>query len=207
MRRLTVLVLGCLMLPGAYDTASCGPVLNEIMADPARDWDGDGTYDYKDDEWIEIFNPGPSPVDLTGYALGDEARAVVFGFSGVLPAAGHRVVFGSEVMAYQQSHGLGAYGLRLGNDGDSVTLLQVSGGDTLLVDAYTYNTYEAEDDRSSGRDPDGGVSWALYDALNRYSGATPPLGNGLAPTPGQPNGEPMVPVAQSTWGCVKALYR
>ncbi len=207
MRLCLLAILGCLALGGAPGTGSCGPVLNEIMGDPARDWDGDGSYNYRDDEWVEVYNPGPGSLVLDGYLIGDGDRSPLFGFSGTLEAGSHRLVLGSEVAAYQETHGLGVYGLRLGNDGDTVTLLQAAAGETLLVDSYTYNTYEAEDDRSTGRRPDGSASWEIFDALNRYTGNTPPPGNGLDPTPGQANGEPIVPALATTWGRVRALYR
>jgi hypothetical protein len=83
----------------------------------------------------------------------------------------------------------------------------VSGTDTLLVDSYTYANHEAEDDRSSGRRPDGSAVWELFDGMNPYSGQAPPQGNGLVPTPGQANGEPTVAVVPSSWGRIRALYR
>jgi hypothetical protein len=82
------------------------------------------------------------------------------------------------------------------------------GGVPVLVDAYTYLNHEAEDDRSSGRMPDGAATWQLFDALNPYSGTANPLGNGLPPTPGTPNagGSPPVPACEANWGQIKALY-
>ena len=40
------------------------------MPDPASDWNGDGTAT-QDDEYIELFNAGPAPVDLGGWMLDD----------------------------------------------------------------------------------------------------------------------------------------
>ncbi len=207
MRLVILTIVGCIAAGVSAQPGSCGPVLNEIMADPASDWDGSGAYSFRDDEWIELYNPGPGSLTLDGYLLGDENRQPVFGFSGALEAGRQRVVYGSEAVVYQQGHGLGVYGLRMGNDGDTVTLLQVVGADTILVDTYAYNTYEAEDDRSTGRRPDGSTTWEIFDLLNPYTGTTPPLGNGLAPTPGLPNSGDQVEVVDSTWGKVRALYR
>jgi hypothetical protein len=207
MRLLIVALVGCVAAGMSAESGSCGPILNEIMADPASDWDGNGVYSFRDDEWVELYNPGPGSLSLEGYLLGDVNRQPLFGFSGALDAGRQRVVYGSEAVAYQQGNGLDVYGLRMGNDGDTVTLLQVIGADTLLVDSYTYNTYEAEDDRSTGRRPDGSAVWEIFDLLNPYTGTTPPLGNGLSPTPGLPNGSEQVDVVDSTWGRVRALYR
>ena len=41
-------------------------VINEILADPARDWDGDGDYNFRNDEWVEIVNAGDAAVSLSG---------------------------------------------------------------------------------------------------------------------------------------------
>lgn len=207
MRILVYLILGCVALGGSADPGSCGPVLNEVMADPASDWDGSGAYSSRDDEWVEIYNPGTSTLTLDGYLIGDADLSPLYGFNGTLAPHTYKLVTGMEAVAYQQTHALGAYGLRLGNDGDTVTLLHVVGADTLLVDSYTYNTYEAEDDRSSGRRPDGSATWQLFDAMNPYSGTVEPVGTGLLPTPGDSNGGVPVPAIATTWGSIRAVYR
>ena len=38
--------------------------LSEILAGPARDWDGSGAVSSRDDEWIEIVNGGSGTTDL-----------------------------------------------------------------------------------------------------------------------------------------------
>ncbi len=196
-----------LLLPAGAQAGLC---LNEIMADPASDWDGSGAYSSRDDEWVEIYNSGPGHIDLGEYLLSDDAGLLTCGFTAgdALAAGEARVIFGGQSVAWQQGHGQPAYGFRLSNDGDTVILWQVAGSDTLLVDSHTFNTYEAEDDRSTGRNPDGVGVWEIFDALNPYTGSTPPPGNGLAPTPGAPNAgdPPPVTVESYTWGNVKALF-
>jgi len=184
--------------------------INEIMADPASDWDGDGAYDYKDDEWVELYNPGPGHVNLGEFALSDDDGLWTYGFEdGDVLAAGEAIViYGSQSVAWQQEHGFPAYGFKMSNDGDTVILWQVAGGDTVLVDSHTFNTYEADDDRSTGRYPDGTGEWQIFDALNPYGGSTPPLGNGLQPTPGLANvgGQPGE-VERCTWSVLKSLFK
>jgi hypothetical protein len=199
--------LALLLTVAPLSAGNCEVLLNEIMADPASDWNGDGSYTYRDDEWIEIVNSGPASVDLGDYYLGDEAGGLVYGFSGSLGPSEVRVVYGSDAVDWESAHGESSTGLRLGNDGDTATLWQVAGPDTMLVDAYTYNTQEAEDDRSTGRMPDGASNWEIFDALNPYPGSGPPAGNGLAPTPGQSNGAAPSPVSETTWGKIKASFR
>lgn len=211
MRKVLFLVLPLLFLVARPAPGTCGPLLNEVMADPARDWDGSGTYSYRDDEWVEIVNPGPGALTLDGCFLADEAGGLVYGFSGTLAEGGVQVVYGSQAVAWEAANDETATGLRLGNDGDTVQLMQRVGASTVVVDSFTYNTYEAEDDRSSGRLPDGASNRMLFDSLNLYSGTIVPLGTGLPPTPGARNDggavdPPTTPAEVTTWGYVKALY-
>jgi hypothetical protein len=200
-----------LLVAASPGVGTCGPLLNEVMADPNRDWDGDGAYSFRNDEWVEIVNPGPGTLALDGYILTDELGNPVYGFAGSLNAGAVNVIYGSASVQWESVHGEAQTGLRLGNEGDTVLLKQVIGSDTLMVDAYTYNTYEAEDDRSSGRRPDGGAAWELFDGLNPYTGSTPPAGNGLLPSPGARNDgggdpPPPTPVREESWGRIKAIY-
>jgi len=115
-------------------------------------------------------------------------------------------VTGSASVAWERATSHPVFGLSLGNTGDKVLLWKVTGTDTTLVDGYTYKTNEAASDRAVGRTADGN-DWKLEDALNPYTGSTPPLGTGCAPTPGLPNDCGVTPVARETWGRLKALYR
>ncbi len=180
-------------------------LLNEVLADPARDWDGDTVVDAAEDEWVEIVNAGNVPADLTGVRIGDLDRAWAYGFSGILPVEGRLVVYGSDAKAWQQANGVGAFGLRLANTGDTVVLWHVTATDTMLLDQYTYVDHEADDDRSSGRRPDAGSTWELFDALNPYTGGAVPAGNGCAPTPGGSN-HCTTPVEDATWGQIKIRH-
>jgi len=187
----------------------CGLSVNELMADPASDWDGDGTYNYRDDEWVEIYNAGPGHVNLGEYILSDHNGLRTYGWEdGAVLAVGEAlVVYGSQAVIWQQANGESAYGFAMSNDGDTVVLTQMGGGNPIIVDSHTFNTYEADDDRASGRAPDGVGEWQIFDALNPYSGTTPPLGNGLEPTPGVPNfGDPPSTAAVGSWGEVKSLF-
>jgi len=211
MRKVLFLVLPLLILAARPAPGTCGPLLNEMMGDPARDWDGSGTYSYRDDEWVEIVNPGPGTLTLDGFFLADEAGGLVYGFTGTLAEGAVKVVYGSQAVAWEVANDETATGLRLGNDGDTVQLLQRVGASTVVADSFTYNTYEAEDDRSSGRLPDGSSTRALFDGLNLYTGTTAPLSSGLPPTPGARNDggavvPPPTPSEEMTWGHVKKLY-
>ncbi len=202
-----VLVLTVLCPPvDSGSIAAPGLVLNEFLAGPATDWDGSGAVSTRDDEWVEVFNGGAAAVDLSGYLITDADRVPRIALSGTLEPGGWRLVFGSESYAWEKAQGYPAYGFSLGNSGDAVMLWQVAGAETLLVDSYTYKSHEAAADRAVGRRVDGG-DWALFDALNPYTGTTPPLGTGCAPSPGTTNLCGDTPALPTSWGRVKSLYK
>ena len=180
--------------------------ISEFMAGPARDWDGNGTFSSRDDEWIEIVNGGSAVADLTPYFLTDGDSIPRFGFTGTLAPGAVLLVTGAESVTWERATAHPVFGLSLGNTGDKVLLWKVTGSDTTLVDGYTYKTQEAASDRAVGRTADG-TDWKLEDALNLYTGTTPPLGTGCPPTPGAVNDCGITPVAHETWGRLKALYR
>jgi len=202
--------VSCLLVCIIFTNSTAQVRLNEILADPASDWDGDTGVDSRSDEWIEIVNIGGSPVDLSSFRLGDLSGDTSwrYGFDGTLAPGAVRIVYGSQAVAWERANGFPAFGLRLNNGGDTVFLFDVSSGDTLVVDQYAYANFEVVDDRATGRKPDGAGPWEIFDALNPYSGTTLPLGNGCPPTPGESNTcTASVPVKHSTWGAIKMLYR
>jgi len=179
-------------------------VLNELMPDPASDWsptDGDEEYHSLQDEWVEVFNAGTEPVDITGWRLRDAVSdsSWRFGFSGVLEPGEFFVVYGNEAYDWEDANGFAKNGLSLNNAGDTVTL--VSDDLTTVVDMVAYDGDDVGDDRSWGRVPDGSPNWASIDGLN----PTSPPSTGLLPTPGEPNLG--APVEHTAWARVKALYR
>ena len=182
--------------------------LNEILADPGIDWNGDGNVDSKLDEWVEIVNTGASQVDLSKFRISDAAAATDFRFalSGMIGPGEVRVYFGSDVVAWQAANGVGQLGLSLNNAGDTVFLYAVNGTDVTVDDTRTYAAAEVLDDRSNGRLPQGSGPWVIFDALNPYTGAQPPTPTGCSPSPGQSPSCP-TPTHSSTWGQIKALYR
>jgi len=206
---LCLLVAVFVHLPAA-GTPACadGPLqINEIMAGPARDWDGNGTFSSRDDEWIELVNTGVGSLDLAGYFVTDGDSIPRMALSGLLPGSGRLLVTGGVSHDWEVANGFPAFGLSLANSGDAVLLWHVSGPDTALVDAYTFRSHEAAADRAIGRSPDGTGAWVLFDALNPYTGATPPAGNGCMPTPAAPNLCNLTPVRLMPWGKMKTLYR
>ena len=191
----------------AGQVAGEGVRLNEILAGPARDWDGDGIYDSKSDEWIELRNAGPTVATLDEYRLADADRTVRFALSGTLDPGDVTLVTGSAAVAWQRAQGLTAAGLSLNNSGDTVFLLRVAGTDTAVVDSHAYGSIEGASDRSVGRSAAGQAEWILFDALNRYTGSGTPPGTGCPPTPRGANECATTDVQSTTWGAIKRLYR
>lgn len=180
--------------------------INELLAGPARDWDGSGAVSTRDDEWVEVRNVSAAPLDLTGFILTDGDSIPRFALSGTLAPDARRVVFGKESYDWEKANGQPAFGLSLGNSGDAVILWQIVGADTVVVDSYTYKSHEAAADRAVGRLNDDGA-WTLFDALNLYTGSTLPVGSGCSPSPGAVNSCAATPARRSTWGELKMLYR
>lgn len=200
---LTLLTGFCEVPPVAH---AQGVRLNEVLAGPARDWDGSGAFSSRDDEWIEIANASAAVADLSGFFVTDGDSIPRYAFSGTLAPGAVLLVTGKASYDWERATGHPAFGLSLGNSGDAVLLWQVVGPDTVLVDAYAYKSHEAAADRASGRATDTG-EWRLFDALNPYTGTLLPQGTLCAPTPGAPNACTSTPARATTWGRVKTLGR
>ncbi len=208
-RLVPVLALGLTFhLPAAAVPACAADMLrlNEIMAGPARDWDGSGAFSSRDDEWVEIANTGSASVDLAGFLISDADSLPRYALSGTLAAGEVLLVTGKMSYDWEKATGHTAVGLSLSNSGDAVILWKVAGPDTVRVDAYTYKSHEAAADRAVGRSLDSG-EWELFDGLNPYTGSQLPAGNHCMPTPGAVNHCVSTPVRPSSWGRVKTLYR
>lgn len=193
----------------AGSRATCAQVaINEFVADPARDWNGDSAVNSRDDEWIEIINLGSAVVDLSAYRLSDVdgPRLMRYGFAGTLEPGAVRVVYGSDSKAWEEANGHPAYGLHLNNTGDRVSLFRINGSDTALVDSYTYAEAPTKDDRSVGRRSDNPSLWVVFDGLNPCTSGCDELGTGCSPTPGARN-SCTTPVHSETWGRIKSRYR
>jgi hypothetical protein len=132
-------------------------VINEVLIRPHYDWQGTGGID-TGDEFIELLNLGPYPVNLVGWMLDDipgaGSKPYMLGQI-TLASGGYRAFFRSR------TH------LALNDGGDSVRLLAPDGR---VVDSVSYLRVRAYN-LSYGRYPDG--SGRL-----RY---------GLWPTPGGAN--------------------
>jgi hypothetical protein len=200
-------LVSCAAIPRVSDCAA-QLAINELLADPARDWDGDGALSSRDDEWVEIVNLGSSGVDLALYRLADGDGSPVwrYGFSGVLEANAVRVVYGSDARAWEEANGFPVYGLSLNNTGDRIALYRIAGADTAVVDSYTYAEVAARDDRAIGRRGDSPDVWVVFDAHNPCTSSCVPAGSGCYPTPGAAN-TCTTATESGSWGSIKSRYR
>jgi len=201
-----------LLAGGAIPAWSETIIVNEILADPASDWDGDGVVDAKLDEWIEVMNVTDAPIDLGGWFYMDQTGDTPdLQLWGVLDPGEQAVFYGSDAVAWQAANGVTTAGLSLNNTGDWAQLYRAYEGpdgpalELMFVGAY--KDHEAEDDRSCGFRTDQS-DWILFDALNPYGGSLEPVGTGCAPSPGAPNVcDEQVPAETASFGSVKANYR
>jgi hypothetical protein len=174
--------------------------LNEILADPPADLEGDanndGERDASDDEFIEIVNCGPTVIDISGWILKDASSVRhVFPDTGMIVNPGEFVtVFGGgsptgfSGKVFTASSG----GLGLANTGDVVSLVDAEAS---LVDIHSYGS-EGGRDESLMRFPDCSDEWM------QASDA----GLEVAFSPQEPNSGGTA-TTTSTWGTIKALFK
>lgn len=148
------LVCAGLLVAGVGSQAEAVIVINEVLADPAGDADGDGALSATKDEFVELLNTGSTAVSLKGWLLKD-ALNVRHAFADADAAAPGQffVVFGSSA-----STGT----LSLNNSNETVTLLDA---DQQTVDALAYGS-EGGKDASLARQPDGTGAFALHALLD-----------------------------------------
>lgn len=192
------------IVPVARGQIAEGIRLSEILAGPARDWDGDGVYDSRKDEWVELVNDGAVSVDLSRYRIADADSTIRYDLDGTLAPGALRLVTGAMAEAQQRAAGRTATGLSLNNSGDEVILFRVEDGDTVRADSHRYNSIEGASDRSTAWEKESGV-WTLFDGLNPYTGSGEPRPTGCAPTPAVSNGCPTA-ASETTWGKIKQMY-
>lgn len=181
--------------------------LSEILASPARDWDEDGTFVARQDEWVELRNMGSVAVSLGEYYLTDTDSTLRIIPTGTLQPGAVVVITGRMAEDWQRFAGRTVTGLSLNNTGDTVRLFHMGVTDTVEVDTKAYNSIEAGTDRSTGVLGEGTASsWVLFDGLNRYTGSGQPQGTGCDPTPGIEN-DCALDVETTTWGKIKMRFR
>ena len=126
-------------------------VLNEILADPNDDANGDGTLSTSDDEFLEFVNTGSTDLDITGWTIADEiAIRHTFPPTTILKPNQAIVVFdgGTPTGNFGGSQIQTAGTLSLNNDGESIEVKDDL--DNLLIEI----NYEGANNQSETRNPD-----------------------------------------------------
>jgi len=142
--------LGAGSLGGCNSSGKDSPVrlyVNEIMASNVNSCtDENGEHD----DWIELYNPGPGPVSLEGFAITDDPAdhtKKVFGAGLEVPGDGVLLLWADDGTGPGEGH----LPFKLKAKGESVSLYDPDGA---LVDELSWT--DALDDVSWARFPDGG---------------------------------------------------
>jgi hypothetical protein len=166
---------------GAVSRDSTGPlVLNELQADNKTTLaDPNGDYD----DWVELYNRGSEPVDLSDYFLSDDpAEPQRFALPDVSLAPGSFTLIWCDSDGKQ---GPDHAPFKLNKDGDALYLSSA----TATVDEVTFGLQTT--DHSHGRSPDGGATWldcaaSSPRAANACGGSVPTPSPTASPTPDVP---------------------
>ena len=130
-----------------------GLVINEFMARNASTvTDSTGAYP----DWIELFNPTDTDVDITGWTLSDDIGERDKHTLGALTlaAGGWLLLFADD----DEEQGVAHLGFNLSGEGEEIGLYAPDGS---VVDELEYG--EMPVDESAARVVDGGDDWEITD--------------------------------------------
>jgi hypothetical protein len=139
-------------IPTSSSTTNASPdlVINEILADPNGDANGDGTIDSNDDEFVELVNNSGSLLDISGWELHDsDGEKHTFSEDTEIPASESIVIFGGGTPTGIPGLTQTTTSLSLNNNGDEVIVKNPNGS---LIVSHSYGT-EASNSQSIARDP------------------------------------------------------
>ena len=132
--------------------------INEFLASNDANYaDENGEYD----DWIEIYNPGPNPIDIGGMYISDDKTDLTTWQipttdpgKTTIPAGGFLVLWADK----QSEQGILHVEIKLSGSGEDVVLTAPNG--TTIIDSYTFG--EQSTDVSMGRMPDGSDNWVTF---------------------------------------------
>ncbi len=176
---------GDLGTPGAANDC-VGPtvelVINEIMQNPSAVSDSSG-------EWLELYNPGSSDVDINGWTIADndfDSHTIANGGPLLVPAGGYLVLGNNDNVA---TNG----GVNVAYDYGGSWFLSNSADEVVLLDSTLNEIDRVEYDGGPVFPDPTGASMSLVDpALDNNDGtnwcqSTTPFGDGDLGTPGEAN--------------------
>jgi len=156
MKRRMLFLTTIVIILSAFPLFSQSPVINELMpANLSTIADEDGEYA----DWIEIYNPSGSSINLNGYFLSDdENNNVKWSFPNITIASHSFVI----IFASGKERGIPGDQLhtnfKLKSSGEPVLLSNPQG---VIIDQVTPDPIPT--DISYGRQPDGNSSWYFFD--------------------------------------------
>ncbi len=137
------------------------PVLyiNEFMASNDSTYFDPTTNDYPD--WIEIYNPNSTPIDIGGYYITDGLNDLTHWQipttapdSTTIPAGGFLLLLADK----KPEAGVLHVNIKLSGSGEQIGLTAPNG--TSIIDSLTFGAQTA--DISEGREPDGSDNWVFF---------------------------------------------
>jgi hypothetical protein len=144
--------------PGAANNGSPVPVIiNEWLASNTNNLVDPATG--KHDDWVELYNFGATPVDLSGYFLTDnlgQKKEWAFPAGTVIAAGGYLFIWADNEATNSTPRDLHAH-FQLSKSGEQIGLFTPQG---LMVDAVTFGPQL--NDVSQGRYPDGNFAGVFY---------------------------------------------
>jgi hypothetical protein len=156
MKRRILFLAAITIILSAFPLFSQSPVINELMpANLSTIADEDGEYT----DWIEIYNPSGSSINLNGYFLSDdENNNVKWNFPNISIAShSFLIVFASGKDRSNPGEQLHT-NFKLKSSGDPVILSNPQG---VIINQITPDPIPT--DISFGRKPDGDSSWYFFD--------------------------------------------
>jgi len=190
-RQLAVLAALAFGIAAAHRPAFAALVLNEFMASNASTI-ADEAAEFED--WIEILNTGPGPVDLTGMFLTDDLLATTrWPIPSLILAPGERALVWADA---EPADGPLHATFRLEVDGEAVGLFDTFANGNGPIDTIVFG--EQATDASFGRFLDGTGSWIYMatptpNAANVDVGNIAPLVSGTDHEPNSPaDGQPVI---------------
>ncbi len=176
--------------PGPTPFAPMAVMINEVA------WPG--TAASSNDEWIELFNPGPSSIDLHGWRLtdGDDVRVTL---QGTIPGYGLYLLERTDDTTVLDLAADQIYTGALSNSGESLELVDPSGKviDTANADGGGWPAGSAASHASMERlaGEDGPGAWRTFTGC--WSTGVDAAGAPVAGTPRNPNSIPCLSATAS----------
>ncbi len=115
-----------------------------------------------DDDWLEIYNDGPIPVDMGGMFLSDDITNPT---KHQIPAGIAIAPYGYLVFIADETPGPLHLNFKLSSSGETVVLSDLSSRQTRPLDTVTFAAQAAN--QVAGRNPDGSTTWKVLRAPSK----------------------------------------